>query len=100
MDMATAAQLAQVDDVSTFYLSQGVLGASCVVMMACIAKLWHSREKDRLDHKAEIDAKDKLIFQLQDERLKEAIAARQAIHTASQNATVEALMSVARKGST
>lgn len=88
------------EDVSTFYLSQGVLGASCIVLMAALAKLWHSREKDRIDHKAEIDAKDKLIFDLQEQRLNEAKAAREAVHTAQNSATLEAFLQAIGKGRT
>lgn len=97
--MATAAQLTpSVDDVSTFYLSQGVLGVTCVVLMAVIAKLWHSREKDRIDHKAEVAAKDSLIQQIQNERLAEAVSANKAVAAAQANVTLEAFAHLIKKG--
>jgi hypothetical protein len=33
-------------NVSTVYLTQGVLGASCVVLALVILKLWGARETD------------------------------------------------------
>jgi uncharacterized protein YqfA (UPF0365 family) len=68
-------------DVSTVYLTQGVLGASCVVLALVILKLWGARETDRTRHEANIAAKDALINDLQEQRLAEALAGRDVIRT-------------------
>lgn len=40
--------------ISTFYLSQGVLGVTVVVLLFVCAKLYNSREADRKEWRAEV----------------------------------------------
>lgn len=61
-------------DVTTAYLSQGVLGITCVVLSLVVLKLWAEIKAERAAHKIEVAAKDALINDLQDERLAEARA--------------------------
>lgn len=82
------------DGVSNFYLSQGVLGASCLVLMIVAVMLWRAREKDRLDHKVELAAKDALINELQEQRLEEALAGRDSLK--SFQTTLDAFLQAVR----
>jgi hypothetical protein len=81
-------------NISTVYLTQGVLGASCIVLALVILKLWGARETDRLKHEANIAAKDALINELQEQRLTEALASRDVIRTIQ--TTLEAFLQAVR----
>ena len=84
------------DGISDFYLTQGVLGVSCAVLGLVIIYLWRAREKDRVDHKVELAAKDALINQLQEQRLAEALTGRDIIKTFQ--ATLDAFLVAVRGG--
>lgn len=43
-------------DIQTYYLTQGVLGATVVVLMLVLGYIYMSREKERTKHVAEIAA--------------------------------------------
>lgn len=84
------------DGISNFYLTQGVLGVSCAVLGVALIFLWRAREKDRLDHKVDLAAKDALINELQEQRLEEALAGRDIIKTFQ--TTLDAFLQAVRGG--
>ena len=84
------------EGIGNIFLSQGVVGAACIVLAVVIVYLWRAREKDRVDHKAEIAAKDALINELQDQRLEEALAGRDIIRTFQ--TTLDAFLQALRGG--
>lgn len=82
IDTAQAAASASPADptgLSEYFFTQGILGVLCVGLGFIAWKLWQKLEAERArcdsereKHKLEIVAKDKLINELQEERLKEA----------------------------
>lgn len=54
------------------FVTQGILGCACVVLAWVIYKLWSKGETDRLAFEAKLAAKDALIIQLYEQRVKEA----------------------------
>lgn len=92
----TAAAQDMPDGISNFYLTQGVLGVSCAVLLLALIYLWRAREKDRLDHKVDIAGKDALIKELQEQRLTEALAGRDIIKTFQ--TTLDAFLQAVRGG--
>jgi hypothetical protein len=54
------------------FFSNGVLGAACVALAYVVLKLWSKIEADRLAYESKLSAKDALIIQLYDLRVKEA----------------------------
>lgn len=63
-----------IKDVTTPYITNGVLGVSVIALALVVIVLWRTRESDRLTHKKEIAAKDALIDQLHDQILAESRA--------------------------
>lgn len=61
-----------VKDVAAPYLTNGVLGATCVVLAVVIIKLWNEIRAERAAHKVELASKEALIKDLYDARLAEA----------------------------
>lgn len=59
------------NDAATFYLTNGVLGVSCLVMGLVIIKLWNEVKAERAAAKLEVAAKQALIEKLYEERIKE-----------------------------
>lgn len=53
-------------DISTYYLSQGVLGVTVVVLLYVCLKLYNSRESDRKEWRAEV--KELNALRLQDSK--------------------------------
>jgi hypothetical protein len=98
MPPASAQVTDGLDGVQNFYLSQGVLGVSCVMLALVIILLWRHILKLQVDHKAELDARDKLIYQLQEDRLAEAKAASEVVHKAQNTATLEAFIDMMNRG--
>lgn len=82
--------------VTTALLTQGVLGVCCIVLGFVVLKLWAAREGDRVVHKAEVAAERALNAELQDQRLSEALAAREAIK--SMQTTLDAFLQALHAG--
>ncbi|MER8762910.1 hypothetical protein [Mesorhizobium sp. M0968] len=60
------------EDVGSIFLSQGLLGAICLALVYFILMLRAELRDVRAAHKVELAAKDSLINELQEDRLKEA----------------------------
>lgn len=83
------------ESLSDIFLSQGVMGAIVVALAYFILMLRAELRDVRASNKAEIAAKEALIYQLQEDRLKEA---RIGFELASSNrAALDALLSAIRK---
>lgn len=98
MQPAIAQAAPGLDEVQSFYFSQGVLGVSCVMLALVVILLWRHILKLHVDHKAELDARDKLIYQLQEDRLAEARAASEVVHKAQTADTLEAFLQMMNRG--
>lgn len=61
-----------VGDITASYISQGVIGTTCVVLALVILKLWTELKGERAAHKTELASKDALIKELYDARLQES----------------------------
>lgn len=61
-----------INDVTSYYLTQSVLGVTCIVLALTVLKLWSELKAERSTHKTELAAKDALIKELYDDRLTEA----------------------------
>jgi len=73
MDSAiAAAQETGVEPLTNIFLSQGVMGAIVIALVYFIMMLRAELRDVRAAHKTEIAAKDSLILELQEDRLKEA----------------------------
>lgn len=84
------------DPLTDLFLSQGVMGAIVVALVYFILMLRAELRDLRTAHKTEIAAKDALINQIQEERVKEA---RIGFDVAATNkAALEALLTAIRKG--
>ncbi|TCR01052.1 hypothetical protein [Neorhizobium sp. JUb45] len=61
-------------DITASYISQGVIGTTCVVLALVVLKLWTEIKGERAAHKIELASKDALIKDLYEARLQEAKA--------------------------
>lgn len=93
------------DGVTSYYLGQGVIGVTCLILLFTVGYLWRTREADRVaadarldavrkEHTAQIAAKDALINDLQQQRLNEALAGRDLTRT--YQATMDAFLTAIR----
>lgn len=61
-----------IKDITSPYLSNGLIGATCLLLMYVCGKLWNKLESERQAHKIELAAKDAVIKEIYDERVAEA----------------------------
>lgn len=59
-------------ELAGFYITQGILGVTSLVLAWTVVHLYRVRDADRDKHKVELAAKDALIEELHDDILKEA----------------------------
>lgn len=87
-----------IKDVTSPYLANGVIGATCIILALVILKLWTEMKSERAAHKVELAAKDALIKELYDARLSEARIGFDIART-TQSSLDAFLMAVRGKGS-
>ena len=82
------------DSITNIVLSQGLMGVIAVVLIYFILQLRAELRDTRAVHKTEIAAKDALIYELMEERLKEARVGYDVAN--STKSTLEALLVAVR----
>jgi len=96
MTEALAAAGGPTDSIADVFLSQGLMGAIAVALVYYIMMQRAELRDLRSVHKTEIAAKDSLIHDLQEERLREVKSMLDVVN--SYKATMEALLAAVRKG--
>lgn len=61
-----------IKDITSPYLTNGIIGSTCLIAMWVAGKLWNKLESERAAHKVELAAKDAVIKEIYDDRVAEA----------------------------